>query len=865
MENFGANIKNLSKNKIYLILIGLAVVIFATVLIYAYVEFSGTKISVVPNEEGKPYCGAIGSRSEGWYVNSDSNRPELIRWDNCNGCFAICKAIGTRSEGWYSSCDEKLIKYDNCSTANIECKTDKDCKGVKCPGVYCDNGKCVCPPITPTSCYSDSDCYGIKIPTGKEEWLLETTFNVVPVMIQSLRDGHHAEAEKINDSELRIIVEGKEIEAIKKYEWVKKITKRFSQFCEFPEGTCKGPGQCTEKSEICTMIYAPICGCDNKTYSNNCMRQSAGVSKKHNGRCGEEKQTCNEKCKSLNYKSGICRMSCETWNNETDMGHTSDCNPPCPPGMACPAVMYDCCCQKESQEDCAKEGEQVNRNPLMGSTDQQCCAGLIENRVSKSYSICEKSTDCTGEGEKNYFGKPPCCEGFTKIANAVPYDGEYIAPTDGSALCTKCGDGICKSPENICNCPKDCEEEIDCIPESNTVNTSGMQKCCAGLKAISCAQPNSQGECHNEDFNCDSFPCANCGNGICGLGENKCNCPEDCKEETGSITITSPNGGEELEKGRYYTIDWKSGQGIDIHDKLDIYLVDESKESQCTLNGKCCYTCSNWKRIITPLANFGEYRWEIPIDQETGNKYKIYIRTLSDGNDCFKGCVEDKSDNYFSIVEKKAHLCTDTDGGKDYYKKGTVTLRDLSSNEILKEETDYCEGFDNTCETADCPGMSDIMVTEYYCENNEIKSESHNCPNKCKEGACIIGDEPYCSAIGSRSEGWVGIGISGIKYENCNGCHAVCEAIGSKSEGWYSSGSCETTGKLIKYDNCAEGETLSADLNCDGNVNLTDVAILLSFWGKDPSGSTSCKSPDINQDGKVNLADFSIMMSQWTK
>jgi hypothetical protein len=57
---------------------------------------------------------------------------------------------------------------------------------------------------------------------------------------------------------------------------------------------------------------------------------------------------------------------------------------------------------------------------------------------------------------------------------------------------------------------------------------------------------------------------------------------------------------------------------------------------------------------------------------------------------------------------------------------------------------------------------------------------------------------------------------------------------------------------------------LSADLNCDGSVNLADHAILMSFWGKDPSGANSCQSPDINQDGKVNLADQSIMMSQWT-
>ena len=59
--------------------------------------------------ECQPECGAIGSRSEGWY---DCNG--LIRWELCNGCTAECGAIGSRSEGWYSSCDSQLIVYAEC-------------------------------------------------------------------------------------------------------------------------------------------------------------------------------------------------------------------------------------------------------------------------------------------------------------------------------------------------------------------------------------------------------------------------------------------------------------------------------------------------------------------------------------------------------------------------------------------------------------------------------------------------------------------------------------------------------------------------------------------------------------------------------
>ena len=41
---------------------------------------------------------------------------------------------------------------------------------------------------------------------------------------------------------------------------------------------------------------------------------------------------------------------------------------------------------------CAKEYEKINRNPLLGSIEKKCCEGLIEWRVSRSFSYCLKPT-----------------------------------------------------------------------------------------------------------------------------------------------------------------------------------------------------------------------------------------------------------------------------------------------------------------------------------------------------------------------------------------------------------------------------------------------------------------------------------------
>lgn len=53
----------------------------------------------------------------------------------------------------------------------------------------------------------------------------------------------------------------------------------------------------------------------------------------------------------------------------------------------------------------------------------------------------------------------------------------------------------------------------------------------------------------------------------------------------------------------------------------------------------------------------------------------------------------------------------------------------------------------------------------------------------------------------------------------------------------------------------------SADLNCDGRVNITDFSVLLYFWRQ--THPVNARS-DINADGVVDLIDFSIMLYQWT-
>ena|GEM_PF-2105252 len=235
------------------------------------------------------------------------------------------------------------------------------------------------------------------------------------------------------------------------------------------------------------------------------------------------------------YGNGYCSDDPEC-DDDCDDGDCDDCDPGYEDEYQCDGnwvqrlyVYSDCDEEWRDWEYCSEgcdDGECEDDDCNPGYQNQYQCSG---NWLQRLYT----DSDCDDEWRDYQYCSNGCSNGQ---CNQQCQGGSC-----GCQTCPSCQN--CQGPCQGCQ-GSGCQNcnQGNCIGEGQSVAVyPGAPPCCAGMTLIGCSTPLSSGGCSQ----CvGSSICAKCGNGVCGLGENHCNCPADCPTylATGSVSYGAPQG-----------------------------------------------------------------------------------------------------------------------------------------------------------------------------------------------------------------------------------------------------------------------------------------------------------------------------------